>query len=177
MSQVAFQKPVEDSVPRINQEVAVGEDLEFQRSWWKFERAVWVFFALLIVLDLAGLFGRGPLADASASNSAMVVHYERIERSGTPSMMHLDLNSSAIHDGKIQLFVSDTVVDKLGAQRVIPSPELSSVGNGGITYTFAATQGPASIAFSLQPDKPGITNFDLQVLGAPAINARIFIVP
>ena len=177
MSQVAFQSPVEDSVPRINEEVAVGEDLNFQRSWWKFERAVWFLFALLIALDLAGAFGRGPLADATLTTPDMTVHYERIERSGTPSMLHIDFAPSAIHDQKIQLFISGSIVDKLGAQRIIPSPSSSSVGNGGITYTFPASTTPASISFDLQPANPGLTHFDLQVVGAPAAHARVMIVP
>ncbi len=177
MSQIAFQKPVEDSVPKINDEVAVGEDLEFQRVWWKFERAVWIVFALLIVLDLAGLFGRGPIADAALANPAMTIHYERIERSGTPSMLHIDFAPSAIHQGKLQLFVSESVVNKLGAQRIIPSPESSAVGNGGITYTFPATMAPAAVAFALQPDRPGVAHFDLQVPGAPPAQSTVYIVP
>ena len=46
--------PVEDSVPKINEEVAVGEDLAFQRKWWIFERSLWVFFALLLVATAEG---------------------------------------------------------------------------------------------------------------------------
>jgi hypothetical protein len=177
MSQVAFQKPVEDSVPRINDEVAVGEDLEFQRAWWKFEKAVWVFFALLIVLDIAGLFGRGPLADATLTNPAMTIHYERIERTGTPSMLNINFAPSAIQDGKLRLFVSESVVSKLGAQRIIPSPETSAVGNGGITYTFPATMAPAAVTFALEPARPGIADFALQVPGAPVAQSRVYIVP
>jgi hypothetical protein len=59
-----FTKPVEDSVARVNYEVAVGEDLEFQRKWWKFENAAWVLFTLIIIIDLLGVFGRGPVAKA-----------------------------------------------------------------------------------------------------------------
>ena len=51
-------QPVTDSVPKINDELAVGEDLAFQRRWWRFENAVWIFFALLVILDLIGAFGR-----------------------------------------------------------------------------------------------------------------------
>ncbi len=59
-------KPVEDSVAKVNDEIAVGEDLNFQRRWWRFENAAWMFFGLIILLDLAGLFGRGPLPRRSA---------------------------------------------------------------------------------------------------------------
>lgn len=177
MSKVVFQRQVEDSVPKINDEVAVGEDLDFQRTWWKFERAVWILFALLIMADLAGLFGRGPLADATLISPAMTIHFERIERSGTPSMLHIDFNPSAIQEGKIQLFASESIVNKLGAQRIIPSPETSAIGGGGITYTFPATAVPATVTFALQPDRPGAANFELQVPGASAVQSRVYIVP
>jgi hypothetical protein len=59
-------KPVEDTVPKIGNELAVGEDLEFQRRWWRFERVVWTIFLLILVADLAGLLGRGPLSKTHA---------------------------------------------------------------------------------------------------------------
>jgi hypothetical protein len=177
MSQVDFQRPVEDSVPRINDEVAVGEDLDFQRTWWKFERGVWIFFALLILADLVGLFGRGPLANATLTNPAMTIHYERIERTGTPSMLHIDFNPSAVQDGRVHLFVSESVVSKLGAQRIIPAPETSAVGNGGILYSFPATIGPTAVAFAFQPDQPGVASFSIQVSGFPAAHSDVYIVP
>jgi hypothetical protein len=96
-------------------------------------------------------------------NSAMTVKYERIERAQTPSMLHINFADSSIHDGKVQLFVSDSIVNKLGAQRVIPAPETSVVGNGDIAYTFLATSTPASVAFALQPDRPGVEPFAVQV--------------
>ena len=64
MAREPFTKPVENSVARVNDEVAVGENLEFQRKWWRFENAAWAIFTLVIILDLSGLFGRGPLAKA-----------------------------------------------------------------------------------------------------------------
>ena len=56
--------PVTQSAPRVNDEIEVGEDLEFQRKWWRFENLAWILFTLVIVLDIAGLFGRGPIAKA-----------------------------------------------------------------------------------------------------------------
>jgi hypothetical protein len=56
MATKTFTKPVQDSVAKVNDEVAVGEDLDFQRKWWRFENAAWVFFTLIIILDLGGLF-------------------------------------------------------------------------------------------------------------------------
>jgi hypothetical protein len=52
-------KPVEDSIAKINAEVAVGEDLAFQKKWWVFERWVWIVFTLILLLDLSGAPGHG----------------------------------------------------------------------------------------------------------------------
>ena len=100
-----FSKPVKDSVAKVNNEIEVGENLDFQRKWWRFENVVWVFFTLIILLDLAGLFGRGPIAKAErrSADGTIDVKYERIERTDSPSILTIDFGPSAIQDGKITL--------------------------------------------------------------------------
>src|ERR1700761_999470 len=92
--------PVEDTVPKIDGELAVGSDLEFQRKWWRFSSFIWKFFALVIVADLFGCFGRGPLAHATAEtpDKTLVVNYERIERFSTPSILRVNFGPKAIRD-------------------------------------------------------------------------------
>ena len=127
-----------------------------------------MFFVLIVLLDIAGAFGRGPLAKAHAVSPGhtMIIDYERIERFSTPSIMTIHFSPTAVHDGKIQLWVSDTVVKELGNQRIVPEPTSSVIGNGGILYTFASTPLPDSIAFALQPANAGIAHFQLHVPGA-----------
>jgi hypothetical protein len=172
-------KPVEDSVAKVNDEIAVGEDLEFQRKWWRFENAAWVFFTLIIVLDLAGLFGRGPIAKAErhAADGTIDVKYERIERTSSPSIFTIQFGRSAIHDGKIKLYVSNSFVKELGAQRVIPAPQETLVGDGGLTYTFLASRPPATVDLALEPAGPGYFPFTIGVAGAQPVRAKIFVVP
>jgi hypothetical protein len=71
--------PVTQSAPRVNNEIEVGEDLEFQRKWWRSENFAWILFTLIIVLDLAGLFGRGPIAKAErrAADGTIDNNYRR----------------------------------------------------------------------------------------------------
>jgi hypothetical protein len=111
-------EPVHDSVARVNDELAVGSDLKFQRRWWKFERGVWIFFTLLIVLDVLGVFGRGPLAKARmrAGDGSVDVTWERVERHGTPSYMTVHFGPAAIRDGKVRLWVSESLIKELGNQ-------------------------------------------------------------
>ena len=170
--------PVTQSAP-INSEIEVGEDLEFQRKWWRFENLVWILFTLILVLDLAGLFGRGPIAKAErrAADGTINVKYERIERTDSPSILTIDFGPSAIHDGKIKLFISESLVKGLGTQRVVPAPADTTIGDGGLTYTFPASKPPATVDLALQPSGPGIYHFTIGVANAQPIQAKIFVVP
>jgi hypothetical protein len=172
-------KPVQDSVAKVNNEVAVGEDLDFQRKWWRFENAAWIFFTLIIILDLAGLFGRGPIAKAErrTADGTIDVKYERIERTGSPSIMTIAFGPAAIQNGKVHLYVSNSLVKPLGTQRVIPAPQDSVIGEGGLTYTFPTTKPPASVDLELQPSGPGIYDFTIHVIGAQPVHAKIVVVP
>ena len=163
------ESPVEDSVPKVSgdqtsgsdneSQLAVGEDLEFQRRWWRFESVVWSFFLLILIADVLGLFGRGWLAKAQRAtpDHALTLDYERIERASTPSIMTLHFGPEAIHNHQIQLYISDSLVKPLGAQRISPQPQTSAVGNRGITYTFAATQAPPSSRSPSNPPSPAPT--------------------
>ena len=172
-------KRLSDSVRKINNELAVGEDLDFQRRWWKFENGVWIFFALIVLLDLAGAFGRGPLAKAHAEarDGSLSVQYERIECFSTPSRLRVEFGPTAIHDGKVQLWASESLLKSLGNQRVSPEPALSQVGDGGVLYTFKASKLPASAELSLQPLSPGSHFLDLRVPGAQELKLKIFVMP
>jgi hypothetical protein len=170
---------VADTVAKINGEVAVGEDLQFQRRWWRFERMVWIFFVVVIVLDLAGAFGRGPLAHAEmhSADGSFSVRYERIERTGTPSMLSITLQKSAFVDGVATIHVNDALVGALGAQRVIPQPVNTVIGDGGLTYTFPGREAPAEIRIELQPSGPGVYPIELKRSGRPPLRADVWVVP
>ncbi len=172
-------KPVEDSVPQVDNAIAVGEDLEFQRRWWKFERAIWVFFAVLLVADALGAFGRGWLAKAKreAADGSLHLQYERVERANTPSIMTLRFDPSVVRDGELKLFVSQSIVKELGAQRVVPQPRTSTLGGGGITYSFSATGGPMVVEIALEPSFPGVHEFSMRVESDAEVKGKVVVVP
>jgi hypothetical protein len=179
MASGSVSKPVENNIAKVNDEVAVGENLDFQRKWWRFENAIWIIFTLIILCDLAGLFGRGPLAKAEqrAEDGSIDVQYERIERTQSPSVLTVHFAQSTIHDGKINLFISNSLVKELGTQRVIPAPQTTTVGNGGLTYTFPTSHVPASIDLALEPAGPGIYHFMIGVVGGSPVQATVVVVP
>lgn len=179
MANVPFSKPVEDSVSKVNNEIDVGEDLEFQRKWWRFENFVWVLFSLILVLDLSGFLGRGPFAKAErrSADGTVTVRYERIERTSSSSILTIDFSPAAIRNGSVVLYISGSLVKELGARRIIPAPETSRIGEGGVTYTFPASSAPATVALDLEPPGPGIYNFSLHAAGAASVRAKVVVVP
>ena len=179
MAAKSFSQPVEESVSKVNDEIEVGEDLDFQRKWWRFENFVWILFSLIIVLDLSGFFGRGPFAKAErrTADGTIDVRYERIERTESPSIISIRFGQTAIVDGKIRLYISESLVQELGTQRIVPAPLTSEVGNGGLTYTFLASKPPASVDLALEPTGPGIFEFTIGVAGAEPLHAKVLVVP
>ncbi len=179
-------KRIDDSIAKVNDEIAVGEDLKFQRRWWRFEKIAWSFLALLVVLSAIGIFGRGPLSGAKkqSADGALRVDYDWVERFGTPTIMTLHFSPSALHDGVIRIWVSDSVIKALGNQRVIPQPATSVTGDGGIAYAFPSAGKPSSIEFSLEPAKVGRHRFTIRLLGSgtvlqpqDSVTAGIFVMP
>ena len=178
MAAASQTKPVEDSISRVD-DIAVGSDLEFQRKWWRFTHVMWIVFAGIVIADLLGCFGRGPLANAHlrTKDGTMDLKYERIERFSTPSILRIQFGPNAIHDGKIQLWVGESLVKSLGNQRVVPQPTSSVIGQDGILYTFSATTIPASVEFALEPTAAGIYDLRMQVPGSEELKTRIFVMP
>lgn len=167
-------------VPKVDNAVAVGEDLRFQERWWTFERVVWSVFALILLADVLGVFGRGWLAKAELKNpqSGMYVKYERVQRAMTPSVMSIQFDPAAVHNGNVQLYVSNSMIKELGESRVIPQPEHSTIGDGGVLYDFP-TQGrePLTVDLEMQSSFPGVHPFTLQVPGMAATGSRVVVVP
>ncbi|HSU19841.1 MAG TPA: hypothetical protein VLI45_08890 [Acidobacteriaceae bacterium] len=178
MAERPFTAPVENNIPRVG-DVAVGEDLGFQRRWWAFERVIWIIFLAILVLDALGLFGRGWLAKAQwqAPDDSMDVKYERVERTLTSSTMTVHFHPQAVHNGNVQLFVSDSLIRQLGQQRVTPQPVQSIVGHGGVTYVFPAQQMPLSVELALSPKSPWMQHFTIGVPGAQSFSGSIFVMP
>lgn len=172
-------KPVEDTVPKINNEFAVGSDLEFQTRWGQFERVIWMILSVFLLLSFAGVFGRGPVANAEkkASDGSIDVKYERVQRFGTPSVLTVEFPASSIKNGAVQLWADDSLVKPLGTQRVVPQPQSSVIGGGGILYTFPVTTIPASVEFQTQPAVLGSSKLKLRVPGKAEFAANIFVMP
>ncbi|MFP5228316.1 MAG: hypothetical protein ACLGXA_11890 [Acidobacteriota bacterium] len=173
-------RPVEENIPKVGNELAVGEDIEFQRRWWRFEHIVWALFSLILLLDLSGLLGRGPLAHArdKTADGAMNLQYDRVERFQTPAIVSIHFGANAVHNGHIELWVSQSIIKSLGNQRIIPQPASSVLTGDGILYTWPAGEHPDSAEFALESSHVGVQHFTLRlpVLG-DQLTERVVVMP
>lgn len=165
MSTPARTRSIDDSVPKDGRELSVGEDLDFQRRWWRFEHVVWIAFTVILALDIAGVFGRGPVAKVhkSTPDGAMTMTYERFQRFQTPSIISIHFGPNAVRDGKLQLWVSQSVITKAGNRRIIPQPATSELSARGLLYTWQSGQNPDSADFAVEPASPGIYHFTIRL--------------
>jgi hypothetical protein len=171
--------PVVDSVPKVNNELAVGSDPEFQRLWVRAERVIWSLLILFLAAAFAGLFGRGPLANAEAraADGSFAVKYERVQRYASPSVITVEFQPEGIQNGQILLWVSDSLVKPLGNQRVVPQPLRSELRDGGILYTFPANPPSESIEFQTQPTGVGRSELEIRIPGHGEIKRLIWVMP
>ena len=172
-------KPIGDTVPKLNDEIAVGENLEFQRKWWVVERLVWIFFTCLIIADFLGAFGRGWLANAKyqTPDKSLDIKYESIERFHAPSILAINFAPSVVQNGKVALWVSDSLVKSLGNQRIMPQPETSAIGEKGILYTFPTSGPQMTVQFDLNPGTIGTNQISFQVPGSDKADLKIWVMP
>ena len=110
MAAKSFSQPVEESISKVNNEVEVGEDLDFSAQ----VVALREFCLGHLFLDHTARFMRSVRTQAGRQSGAAIgdgtidVKYERIERTESPSLLTIRFGQSAIVDGKIKLFNSES---------------------------------------------------------------------
>jgi len=77
----------------------------------------------------------------------------------------------------IRLFISDSALSGLGLLRVIPAPQTTTVGDGGLLYTFPRAALPASIRFEFQPVGAGIYHVELGASHETVMRLTVAVVP
>ncbi len=175
----ASMQEIGDPVPKIDNRLAVGEDVQFQRRWWSVERVVLGMFTIIVLFDLLGGFGSGWLEKTRRvlPNSAAQLEYDRVERVNTPSVLTVDFGPAALSNGQASIWFSDELSGKLGNQRVIPEPASSTIERGGVRYLFPTRDLPARLEFALQPGHAGPVTLHVQAANGPVEPIHIFVVP
>jgi hypothetical protein len=159
----------------------IGEDLDFQRKEWLFERLGWVVLALLMLAAMLGLFGGGPLdgAQAASPDGLMQVSYARFGRFSAPQTMEITLSPQARQEGHVGVAFHQQFVDKLKIQQTNPEPESVEVHGDWVVYLYQWPEGnsPLNINVYMQAEKTGSLQAELGLAGKPGMSIRQFIYP
>lgn len=163
------------------EDIETGSDLSFERRWWRIQRVCWVVLGLLLAGGVAGLFGHGPLSEATADAAGGGVHvrYQRVARRETPALLTVRLAGPALASGSIRLRLTRTPGDRMQLKQVIPAPLSTEPLADGVRFTFAAdpTLDSAVVVFVESPTTPGVVEGEVAVEGTPPVRFRQFIYP
>jgi hypothetical protein len=136
-------------------ELDIGQDLAFEKRWWKIERTGWVVIALVLLAALLGFLGPGPLTKKTAGqrNGLLWVDYHQFERYQAPIDLKVHLSHQAPQNGEVRLWISREYVEAIEIEHVDPQPESVEIGEQRFVYTFKAAEVPksANIVFHFKP--------------------------
>jgi hypothetical protein len=127
----------------IDEELELGFDQSFENTWRKLELTTHALLLLFVIAALGGAFGRGPLDHRSQANSdgTLSIDYEPVVRYGTTTQITVHVAGSEQGNSEIarpaaRLFISNTLIEPLGLQQVIPQPNETTASSAGAIYRF-----------------------------------------
>jgi hypothetical protein len=160
-------------------ELDAGDGLP--RAAWRFQRAAWVVLAVLLAAATAGLFGSGPLSDATVGGPAdgLALEYERFGRAGSPSVLRLRLFPGSARDGRAVVEWDRGYIEGLEIERITPPPESVEAGPRHLTYVFRARTdgGETSVTFFVKPRGAGLSDGSVGPAGREPLRFRQCVYP
>lgn len=169
-----------ESVNRVD-DLELGCDLPFEHRWWRVQRICWGVLIVLLMSGVAGLFGNGPLSEATANSpdGELQVHYGRLIRRETPAILELRLQKQAIAGGQVRIRLNRALVSRLRIKTLVPLPLTTEPLTDGARFTFQTdpTVDSATVFFLEDPSTPGLVEGEVAVEGAEAVRFRQFVYP
>jgi hypothetical protein len=158
----------------------IDQDMNFQRQQWRVQRSAWFAGVLILLLALTGIFGGGPLANATATDSDHVidVDYERIDRRHSPSTLFFDVAPVGTQP-TIELWISNSFLGNVELQTIVPEPNGAEAGPDRTLFAFSASDGnePVRIRFDYEPTSIGLHDMSIGLVDGPSVDIRIVVLP
>lgn len=162
-------------------ELEVNQDLAYTRRTWVAQRIGWAVVAVLLVIGLAGGFGHGPVAHATAEHpdGAFAVDYERIMRHKTEYVTVVRLGREVTTKETSQIWFSQGYLEKNQITNIEPEPARTQVGDDRVVYTFEhlAAGEPARVTFVVKSDGYGLHSGRIGLMGGPEVAIDQLIMP
>jgi len=145
-----------DEMKRVG-DLEITQDLPFQEREWRSQRIGWAVMALVVLAALLGLFGDGPLGQASAGDPAkgLGVSYARFSR--FQSTTELAVRFPPESGPEVRVLLSRSFADRVTMKAIVPPPAAHEGGDDAVVYIFRPGQGQSmsSITFSYEPNSSG----------------------
>jgi hypothetical protein len=144
-------------MPRVG-DLEIQQDLEHERREWMVQKIGWTILSLLWLAGLAGLFGSGPLSEATASGPGLRLEYDRFARYTAPVDLRLHLGPPVTAHPKIRLWVDRQYMQDMEVESVLPEPESVETGPDRIVFIIplAEVGPPTAVTLRLQTQRIGL---------------------
>lgn len=165
---------------RKNDPLPLAAVMPHHRAAWRVERIGWVVMALALIGALLGVFGDGPISQArEGSPAALMVDYDRFQRSSAPQMYRFAVHPSLARQGSVNLRFDQSLIDDMELDSVVPEPETVSAAPGYTSFAFKVEPGtkPLRITFRFRPATFGHRSGTIATDGAPPVTVDHYIYP
>lgn len=156
----------------------VEEDMPMQRRVWRFERVGWYVLLLIVLLGLAGLFGNGPLSDATArsADGRVEVEYQRMSRSGIRYDLRIHVQGTA--GEPLAVLLDGSLVREASIETLQPEPLTSlSHGEGLLLNLGTPADGSATLYLTLRSAHVGALEATVSAGAGSAVRFTTFFYP
>ncbi len=141
---------------QVSRQYPVEENMSMQRRVWRFERVGWYALLLIVLLALAGVFGNGPLSDATAmsSDGRLQVDYQRLSRAGTTDSLRITMRGAP--GEPVQLLLGGSLLRAASIETLQPEPQASlSHGKSLLLQVGTSADGLATLYLTLRSEHVG----------------------
>lgn len=133
---------------------------------------------MLLIAELLGLFGNGPLSWTTASDQSLIVEYQRFGRNQAPLQLHVYLQAGLGKDDTLSFQLDRAFMANVRIMRITPKPDAEQPISDGIRFIWSSHVGDAVlVTVSYQPEHIGLLTPKVSVGNAAALSIRQFIYP
>jgi hypothetical protein len=156
-------------------DIEVGYDLTFERRWYRVQQGCRYGAAILLVLGVAGLFGRGPLSRTTSESDdrRVALRYERLARARTPAPMELMVRGPAAASGKLRVRIHGAVTERTRLQQFMPEPVAIAASGNDLILEFETQPSSSSTRITFLQEPLGAGRVDGEVRVDQAGSARL----
>src|SRR5690625_2230435 len=134
---------------------------------------------LFVGLGFFGFFGgAGPLNKTTVHQPFIEIEFERFPVKTIPSVVNVKIDSEAISDDKIDLWLSNDYLTGMLLKFLYPEPEKSETRDGGSVFTFSVNpEETATISFIFEPHGSGRISTEYRIEEISSVKVSHLVYP